>query len=309
MEKIPLLVIAGPTASGKTGVAVELALALNGEVVSADSMQVYRGLTIGTAKATAEERRGVPHHLIDVADPGEDYSVVRYQQQAREAIRDIAARGRLPILAGGTGFYINAVVKDTDFTEEHTDPVLRQALYDRAAQEGPEAFHARLAAVDPAAAAAIHPHNVRRVARALEYFRLTGERLSEHNAREAQKEGPYDLHFFVLTMERARLYARIEERIDEMMAQGLLDEAARLLAAGYPKSLPAMRGLGYKELFPYLEGECSLDEAVTTLKTNTRRYAKRQLTWFAGQTSGTWIDRTDKTTAQTAAEILAQLRG
>ena len=289
MEKIPLLVVAGPTASGKTGVAVELALALSGEVVSADSMQVYRGLDIGTAKATPAERRGVPHHLIDVAGPEEDYSVVRYQQEARAAIREIAGRGRLPILAGGTGFYINAVVKDTRFTEEHTDPALRERLYARAA------------------AAAIHPNNVRRTARAVEYYLLTGERLSEHNARESERESPYALHFFVLTMARDALYARIEERVDDMLRQGLLEEARGLLLAGYDKSLPAMRGLGYKELFPYLEGQCSLDEAVARLKTNTRRYAKRQLTWFAHQSSGIWIDKTEKTAAQAAAEILSHL--
>lgn len=301
--KQPLVVIAGPTACGKTGVSIALAKQKNGEIISGDSMQVYRGMNIGTAKATPEEMAGIPHHMIDVADPDEAFSVARFQTEAKAALREIAGRGKLPILVGGTGFYINALIKDNDFTETETDTSLRKALYAEAAENGPLALHARLRAIDPDAAAAIHPNNVKRVARAIEYHALTGERISVHNAREAAKESPYDVAFIILTMERSVLYRRIETRVDQMLAQGLAEEVRGLLAAGYGPDLVSMRGLGYKELVPYVQGECTLEEAATELKKATRRFAKRQLTWFHGQAQGLWLDVTNLS----QAEILKQI--
>lgn len=301
--KQPLVVIAGPTACGKTGVSIALAKQKNGEIISGDSMQVYRGMNIGTAKATPEEMAGIPHHMIDVADPDEAFSVARFQAEAKAALREIAGRGKLPILVGGTGFYINALIKDNNFTETETDTSLRIALYAEAAENGPLALHARLREIDPDAAAAIHPNNVKRVARAIEYHALTGERISVHNAREAAKESPYDVAFIILTMERSVLYRRIETRVDQMLAQGLAEEVRGLLAAGYGPDLVSMRGLGYKELVPYVQGECTLEEAATELKKATRRFAKRQLTWFHGQAQGLWLDVTNLS----QAEILKQI--
>ena len=288
--KTPLLIIAGPTATGKSASAVELALRMGGEVISADSMQVYRGMDIGSAKVTREEMRGVPHHLIDCVDPGETWNVVRFKEQASLAVRDIADRGKLPILCGGTGFYIQALLYDIDFTQMEENAPLRKRLSDMAAEKGPEAVHALLAQRDPASAAAIHPGNVKRVIRALEFIEESGRSIAVHNAEQREKQSAYRSVFFVLTMDRAKLYERIDRRVDIMMQQGLLEEVTRLRDMGIARDSTAMQGIGYKQIYGFLEGEYSLEEAVRLVKRDTRHFAKRQLTWFRREKDVIWVD-------------------
>ena len=288
--KQPLLIIAGPTATGKSAAAAELAIRMNGAVISADSMQVYRGMDIGSAKVTEEEMRGVPHYLIDCVDPYESWNVVRFQQKAREAVREIAGSGRLPILCGGTGFYIQALLYDVDFTEMEEDTALRESLQKIAAERGPGALHAMLAEKDPASAAAIHPGNVKRVIRALEFAGGTGQSIAAHNLAQREKEAAYSAVFFVLTMDRKKLYGLIDRRVDMMMEKGLLDEVTSIRDAGIPRDSTAMQGIGYKQLYGYLEGEYSLDEAVRLIKRDTRHFAKRQLTWFRREKDVRWVD-------------------
>ena len=288
--KQPLLIIAGPTATGKSAAAAELAIRMNGAVISADSMQVYRGMDIGSAKVTEEEMRGVPHYLIDCVDPSESWNVVRFQQKAREAVREISGSGRLPILCGGTGFYIQALLYDVDFTEMEENTALRESLQKIAAERGPGALHAMLAEKDPASAAAIHPGNVKRVIRALEFAGGTGQSIAAHNLEQREKEAAYSAVFFVLTMDRKKLYGLIDRRVDMMMEKGLLDEVTSLRDAGIPRDSTAMQGIGYKQLYGYLEGEYSLDEAVRLIKRDTRHFAKRQLTWFRREKDVRWVD-------------------
>ena len=288
--KQPLLIIAGPTATGKSAAAAELAIRMNGAVISADSMQVYRGMDIGSAKVTEEEMRGVPHYLIDCVDPYESWNVVRFQQKAREAVREIAGSGRLPILCGGTGFYIQALLYDVDFTEMEEDTALRESLQKIAAERGPGALHAMLAEKDPASAAAIHPGNVKRVIRALDFAGGTGQSIAAHNLEQREKEAAYSAVFFVLTMDRKKLYGLIDRRVDIMMEKGLLGEVSSLRDAGIPRDSTAMQGIGYKQLYGYLEGEYSLDEAVRLIKRDTRHFAKRQLTWFRREKDVRWVD-------------------
>ena len=247
--KQPLLIIAGPTATGKSDAAVELATRMNGAVISADSMQVYKGMDIGSAKITQEEMRGVPHYLIDCIDPSESWNVVRFQQKAREAVREIAESGRLPILCGGTGFYIQALLYDVDFTQMEENSELRESLQKFADENGPEALHAMLAARDPASAAAIHPGNVKRVIRALEFAGGTGQSIAAHNQEQRAKEAAYDAVFLVLTMERKKLYERIDRRVDFMMERGLLAEVSALREAGIPRDSTSMQGIGYKQIY------------------------------------------------------------
>ena len=289
-EKTPLLIVAGPTASGKSDSAVELALRMNGEVISADSMQVYRGMDIGSAKITREEMRGVPHHLIDCADPSENWNVVRFQKEARRAVQDIASRGRLPILCGGTGFYIQALLYDIDFTQMDENTPLRDRLSALAAEKGPEAVHALLAKKDPASAAAIHPNNLKRVIRAIEFMEESGGSIAAHNLQQRERESAYRSVFFVLTMDRARLYERIDRRVDIMMERGLVEEVARLRAMGIQRDSKSMQGIGYKQVYGYLDGEYDLEEAVRLIKRDTRHFAKRQLTWFKREKDVIWTD-------------------
>ena len=289
-EKTPLLIVAGPTASGKSDSAVELALRMNGEVISADSMQVYRGMDIGSAKVTHEEMRGVPHHLIDCADPCENWNVVRFQKEARRAVQDIVSRGRLPILCGGTGFYIQALLYDIDFTQMEENTPLRERLSAMAAEKGPEAVHALLAQRDPASAAAIHPNNIKRVIRALEFMEESGGSIAAHNLQQRERESAYRSVFFVLTMDRARLYERIDRRVDIMMERGLVEEVARLRAMGIQRDSTSMQGIGYKQVYGYLDGEYDLEEAVRLIKRDTRHFAKRQLTWFKREKDVIWTD-------------------
>ena len=288
--KKPLIVIGGPTACGKTGFSIKLAKKIGGEIISADSMQVYRYMDIGTAKVTPEEADGVPHYLIDEFDPDEEYNVMLFQQKAKAYMEEIWAKGKTPILVGGTGFYINALLYDNDFTETENDTSYREECYKLAQEQGPEVLFERLKEVDPEYAAIMHANNVKRVTRALEYHYLTGQKFSEHNAEQKEKETPYDAAVIILNMDREKLYERIELRIDLMMQEGLLEEVKGLLDKGYTPDLVSMQGIGYKEFIPYFNGECTLDEAVTQLKTNTRRFAKRQLTWFRRQIEGLWVD-------------------
>ena len=288
--KKPLIVIGGPTACGKTGFSIKLAKKIGGEIISADSMQVYRYMDIGTAKVTPEEADGVPHYLIDEFDPDEEYNVMLFQQKAKAYMEEIWAKGKTPILVGGTGFYINALLYDNDFTETENDTSYREECYKLAQEQGPEVLFERLKKVDPEYAAIMHANNVKRVTRALEYHYLTGQKFSEHNAEQKEKETPYDAAVIIQNMDREKLYERIELRIDLMMQEGLLEEVKSLLDKGYTPDLVSMQGIGYKEFIPYFNGECTLEEAVIQLKTNTRRFAKRQLTWFRRQIEGLWVD-------------------
>lgn len=287
----PLVILAGPTAVGKTALSVQLAKAVGGEIISADSMQVYRHMDIGSAKITAGQMQGVSHHLIDILEPWEDFNVVVFQQKCRECLRGIYERGRLPILAGGTGFYIQAVLRDIDFTENEEDGGYRLELERLAQTEGPERLHGMLAEVDGASAAAIPAGNVKRVIRALEYYHLTGQRISEHNARERLRENSYNACYFVLNDDREKLYGRIERRVDLMLENGLVEEVKRLREMGCRRGQTAMQGLGYKEILDYLEGRCTLEEAVYLIKRDTRHFAKRQLTWFRREKDVIWVDR------------------
>ena len=289
--KRPMIILAGPTAVGKTAASIRLAKAVGGEIISADSMQVYRHMDIGSAKIRPEEMEGVPHHLVDVLEPEEDFNVVRFQQMAKTAAEEIYARGRIPIAAGGTGFYIQALLYDIDFTENDGDSSFRRELEKTAEEKGGEYLHALLQEADPEAALQIHPHNIKRMIRALEFHHQTGGKISEHNEREREKESPYHYAYFVLTDERSRLYDRIDRRVDLMMEEGLLDEVRFLKERGVRRDSTAMQGLGYKELYAFLDGEYPLEEAVRIIKRDTRHFAKRQLTWFKRERDVIWADK------------------
>ena len=289
-EKQPLLILTGPTAVGKTDLSIALAKRINGAVISADSMQVYRGMDIGSAKVMPEEMQGVDHYLI-VLDPEDEFHVVRFQEMAKAALKEIYAKEQIPIVAGGTGFYIQALLYDIDFTEQEEDADLRERYAKIAREQGNEVLHEMLKKVDPASAEIIHANNVKRTIRALEYFEKTGEPISRHNEQERAKESPYDFRYFVLTDERAHLYERIDRRVDLMLEHGLVEEVKRLRANGYHKGMVSMQGLGYKEILAYLEGEYPLEEAVRILKRDTRHFAKRQLTWFRRESDVIWVDK------------------
>lgn len=285
----PLIIVAGPTASGKSDTAVALARRLNGSIISADSMQVYRGMDVGSAKVTPDEMQGIPHYLIDVIDPKGEWNVVRFQQEAKAAIADIYAKGRLPILCGGTGFYIQALLYDIDFTQTCENTTYRDELKNRADTEGPEALYAQLQKVDPTSAACWHPNNVKRTIRALEFYHETGQRISEHNEEQHQRSAAYDVLFYVLTMDRDRLYKRIDQRVDLMMKRGLVEEVTRLRSQGLTQADVSMQGLGYRQILDALDGTCTIEEAVTRIKTETRHFAKRQLTWFKREPGVIWM--------------------
>ena len=293
MTKKPLIVLTGPTAVGKTKLSINLAKAVNGEIVSADSMQVYKYMDIGSAKIMPDEMQGVPHHLVDVLMPEEEFHVARFQAMAKEAMKGIYERGRVPILVGGTGFYIQAVVRDIDFTETDTDMQYRRELEDYAKEHSPQALHEKLREVDPAAADEIHANNVKRTVRALEFFYQTGTRISEHNQEQKEKESPYRTRYFVLNDIRSRLYERIDRRVEQMLDMGLVEEVRMLQRRGLTKEMVSMQGLGYKEILDYLDGRCSLEEAVYTLKRDTRHFAKRQLTWFRREKDVIWVNKNE----------------
>ncbi len=280
MKKIPLIVVAGATASGKTSLAINLAKEFNGEVVSADSMQIYKYMDIGTAKPTIEEMDGVVHHLIDIVTPDVNFSVAEYTKLAHDAILDITNRGKLPILTGGTGLYINSVVNDVSFEEAEQNKELRSELEELAKTEGAEALHKILQEIDPVSAEKIHENNIKRVIRAIEVFRTTGERLSEHNEKSKEIISRYSPVMMEILWERETLYERINKRVDIMIEAGLEDETRRLYEMGYTKNLTSMQGIGYKEMFEYFDGVWTFDEAIDKIKQYSRNYAKRQNTWF-----------------------------
>ncbi len=290
--KEPLIILTGPTAAGKTKLSIALAKAVGGEIISADSMQVYRHMDIGSAKISQEEMGGIPHYLVDVLEPFEAFHVVRFQQMAKAAMEEIRSRGHIPILVGGTGFYIQAIVGDVDFTDNETSPVRRE-LEQRAAEQGSCVLYEELKKVDPESAAIIHENNVKRVIRALEFYRLTGKKISKHNEEQKEKESPYNFAYFVLNEERQKLYERIDRRVDEMIEAGLLREVTLLKEMGCKRGMVSMQGLGYKEILAYLDGECSFLEAVDILKRDTRHFAKRQLTWFRREKDVIWLNKED----------------
>ena len=290
-NKEPLIILTGPTAVGKTRLSVELAKQIGGEIISADSMQVYRNMDIGSAKVTKEEMQGVAHYLIDELDPQEEFHVVKFQEYAKRYIRRILEKGRIPILVGGTGFYIQSVLYDIDFTENGGDLSYRAFLQTIAREQGAQALHAMLAAVDPDSAALIHANNIKRVIRALEFYHETGEQISKHNEAERAKESPYQAAYFVLNDDRAAVYKNIDLRVDQMISQGLVDEVRALQKAGCTRQMVSMQGLGYKEILDYLDGVYSLDEAVRILKRDTRHFAKRQLTWFRRERDVIWVNK------------------
>ncbi|MFZ5647201.1 MAG: tRNA (adenosine(37)-N6)-dimethylallyltransferase MiaA [Bacillota bacterium] len=304
---MPLLAIVGPTATGKTELSVRIARNLGSEIVSADSMLIYRYMNIGTAKPTISERKGIPHHMIDVADPDEMYNVAIYSQSARKLLREIYERGNLPILAGGTGLYIKAVIDGYNFSEAASDHELREKLKKECESLGREALHDRLKKVDPETASRLHINDVKRVIRALEVYYLSGKTIS--SSSEKEKQTPYNLLMYGLTMDREKLYARIEERVDKMIGAGLVEEVKDLLARGFSENLTSMQGLGYKEIILYLKGKMTLDEAVDLLKKNTRRFAKRQLTWFRRDSRIIWADVGEREMEEVASEITRSAEG
>ena len=289
--KQPLIVLTGPTAVGKTSLSISLAKAVKGEIISADSMQVYKKMDIGSAKIRSEEMQGIPHYLVDVLEPEEEFHIVKFQQMAKKAMEDIYSRGKIPILVGGTGFYIQAVTKDIDFTEAQQENDYRKELEALAEEKGGEHLHEMLRKVDPVSADAIHAHNVKRVIRALEFYNQNGSPISAHNEEQKQHESPYNLAYFVLNMPRELLYERIDLRVDQMMKEGLLEEVSRLKEEGCHRGMVSMQGLGYKEILAYLDGEYPLEEAVRVLKRDTRHFAKRQLTWFRREQELTWVNK------------------
>ncbi|WP_349410583.1 tRNA (adenosine(37)-N6)-dimethylallyltransferase MiaA [Pseudalkalibacillus sp. SCS-8] len=304
--KPALVVIVGPTAVGKTRTSVEIAKAFKGEVINSDSMQVYTGLDIGTAKIKESEKEGIPHHLFDIKDPMEDYSAAEFQEDAQQKIAEIHQKGSLPVMVGGTGLYIRAVTHDYTFTEASADPDYRKELETFVSEYGSEALHDKLKAIDQKRASEIHPNNVRRVIRALEIYHTQGYLDQEENDQE--RESPYNLITIGLTMDRDELYDRINRRVDLMIEEGLLDEVKTLYEAGV-RGTQAVQAIGYKELYSYFEGMCTLEEAIIKLKRNSRRYAKRQLTWFRHQMDVEWFDVTGGAINEKIPSILAFVAG
>ena len=291
MAKQPLIILTGPTAAGKTKLSIELAKSVNGEIISADSMQVYKYMDIGSAKIKQKEMEGIKHYLVDILEPTQDFNVVLFQKYAKEAMEQIYAEGKIPIIAGGTGFYIQSVLYDIDFTENDEDTQLRRELEELAKQKGAQYLHMVLQECDPKSAEMIHANNVKRVIRAIEFYRQTGKPISEHNEQERGKESAYDSHYFVLTDVRDRLYANIDRRVDQMLEEGLVEEVKKLMEMGCKRESTAMQGLGYKEIIAYLLGEITLDEAVYLIKRDTRHFAKRQLTWFRREKDVIWVEK------------------
>ncbi len=289
--KRPLIILTVPTAVGKTAVSIQLAKALDGEIISADSMQVYRYMDVGTAKIRQEEMDGVPHHLVDEITPDTPFHVYEFKKRAEQCMEKIYERGKLPIVVGGTGFYIQALLYDIDFCEEESDHAYRRELEETAEQMGHEYLHQMLQKVDAASAEAIHPNNVKRVIRALEYYHETGSPISLHNKEQRKKESPYQFLYLVLSMERKKLYERIHERVRKMMEQGLWEEVRGLTERGYTRDLTSMQAIGYKEFFPYLDGHGSLSDVEEQIKKDTRHFAKRQMTWFRRERDVVFVEK------------------
>ncbi|RHV52427.1 tRNA (adenosine(37)-N6)-dimethylallyltransferase MiaA [Lachnospiraceae bacterium OM04-12BH] len=290
-EKKPLVILTGPTAVGKTALSIKLASEIGGEIISADSMQVYRQMDIGSAKIKPEEMGGIPHHLIDILEPEEEFNVCLFEKLALEAMEQIYERGHIPVVVGGTGFYIQALLYQIDFTEEETDTAYRDKLWQLGEEKGNHYLHELLRKVDPESAEEIHENNRKRVIRALEFYENCGKPISTHNKEQRQKTSAYNSCYFVLTDDRKKLYERIESRVDQMLSKGLVDEVRTLKERGCNASMVSMQGLGYKEILEYLDGRCSLLEAVEKIKKETRHFAKRQLTWFRREKDVIWIDK------------------
>ncbi len=291
--KKPLIILSGPTAAGKSKLSIALAKALNGAIISADSVQVYRGMDVGSAKIMPEEMDGIKHYMIDVLEPDEEFHVYRFVEMVKNCLDEIYSQGQIPILVGGTGFYIQAILYDIDFNADSGDKSYRLSLEKLATENGAEYLHNMLKEIDPKSAEIIHMNNVKRVIRALEFYHETGEKISEHNETERQKESPYCFAYFVLTDKRELLYERINARVDKMVQEGLVEEVRALRDKGYNQKLVSMQALGYKEILDYLDGETDLERALYLIKRDTRHFAKRQLTWFAREKDVIWINRSE----------------
>ncbi|MBR6390452.1 MAG: tRNA (adenosine(37)-N6)-dimethylallyltransferase MiaA [Lachnospiraceae bacterium] len=300
-----LIIIAGPTAVGKSDLGVELAVRMGGEIISADSMQVYKHMDIGTAKITEEEMRGVPHHMIDIIEPVEPYHVYDFKQRAQAACKEIYGRGHIPIIVGGTGFYIQALLYDIEFSGQGQDDEMRAELQAIADEQGPEALHRILAELDPDTAATLHPNNVKRTIRAIEYARQNSDTIYEHNAEQRKRISPYDFRFYLLDDDRQAVYERIDARVDRMIKAGLEDEVRGLQDMGCKADMTSMQGIGYKQMLMYIDGEISLDEAIRLIKRDSRHYAKRQLTWFRRERDIIRMERMGRSTAEIADDIMA----
>lgn len=293
MEKKKLIILTGPTAVGKTELSIKLAKAVNGEIISADSMQVYKRMDIGSAKIREEEMNGIKHYLLDILEPSEEFNVVLFQQYAKAAMEEIYAKGKIPIIVGGTGFYIQSVLYDIDFTETDKNDALREKYETIAKVDGEDVLHEMLRAVDPVSADSIPKQNVKRVVRALEFYEETGTPISLHNEEQRQKEAPYNFAYFVLNDERENLYERINKRVDIMVSDGLVDEVKSLKSEGLNSTMVSMQGLGYKEILDYLDEKITLDEALYIIKKNTRHFAKRQITWFKRERDVVWVNKNE----------------
>lgn len=289
--KQPLIILTGPTAVGKTALSIALAKAVGGEIISADSIQVYKYMDIGSAKITESEMDGIKHYLIDELDPKEEFSAYVFQQKAKKYMQQIYAKGKVPIIVGGTGFYIQALLYDIDFTESQTDDAYKKELEQIAKEKGSEVLHQMLEKKDKQSADAIHANNTKRVMRALQYIHDTGERFSLHNETQKQKQSPYAFCYFVLNQDRSVLYERINHRVDKMVDEGLEQEVRKLLSMGYDRNLVSMQGIGYKEMAAYIDGEYSLEDAIDAIKQDTRHFAKRQLTWFRREREVIWLNK------------------
>ncbi|MCR3761271.1 tRNA (adenosine(37)-N6)-dimethylallyltransferase MiaA [Clostridium felsineum] len=286
-----ILIIAGPTAVGKTDISIKLAKKINGEIISADSMQIYKHMDIGSAKVSKEEMKGVKHHLIDIVEPSEDFSVASFKEKAQNAIDDITSRKKYPIIVGGTGLYINSLICNYDFTGAYKDEKYREHLQSIAQDKGKEYIHEKLKDIDIDSYRKLYPNDLKRVIRALEVYKITGKTISELNSNVDLYDIPYNIHYFILNMNREKLYERINLRVDIMIKNGLVDEVIKLRDMGYNSNMQSMKGIGYKEILSYLEGYISFDEAIDLIKKGSRHYAKRQLTWFRKDKRAIWIDK------------------
>lgn len=305
--KQKVIAIVGPTAVGKTKLSIEVAKKFNGEIISGDSMQVYRGMDIGTAKIKIEEMQGIPHHMIDIKNPNENFSVAEFKKYVQQYIKEISARNHIPIIVGGSGLYIQSVLSDYNFSEEKRDDALTKKLEAEMEAEGIEPLYNRLKQVDHVQAEKIHPNNFRRVIRALEIYENTGLTMTEYQMQQ-QKEMPFDSMLIGLEMERSMLYERINHRIDLMVEEGLVEEVHKLISEGY-SNCQSMKAIGYKELIPYFRGEATLEESIELLKRNSRRFAKRQFTWFKNKMEVNWYNLNPLTISEKFDEILIDLAG